>query len=145
MSGPRLTKANAETWRRGFGNRVYAAEQALPARHHFPAPMTDLAAAVRECLGDKLTELRWGHDNSGRGTAYYGKGIVVLGKKAPLFVAYHEAAHILASDHHGHGQPFVDAYLGVLERHAPPRLHRSLRTRLRWQDFNIDNEGETIE
>lgn len=148
-----LTKANAVEYRQWAGNRVYAAERALPDRYWAPAAQSDLAAAYRACVGPDSVPLRWAR-GGGRGLFSWPSkaepsGHVTLGTKAPLFMAYHEAAHVLCwpedkaqHDRTGrsdaHGQRFVDAYLGVVEAHGSAGLLRALRVRFRWQGFVVD-------
>lgn len=144
MASVALTRANAARYRKATGNGVYAAERALPARHWVVAAQTDKAALFRACAPD--TELVWVH-GGGRGIAHHPTrqqpAWVSLGTRAPLFMAVHEAAHIVVIPDTGHGQRYVDAYVRLLREHAPPALTRALVTRLAWQGFTIPDLENT--
>jgi hypothetical protein len=136
MATPKLTKGEAVKWRRRCGNRVYAAEHALPAKFWERGAQTDLAAIYRACVGEGGPPLVWVR-NGTRGRMYGDYSRVVLGTRSPLWLAVHEAAHVKVGAQHGHSQTFVDAYVHLLREHAPPGLTRALIARLRWQDFTI--------
>ena len=137
-----LTRAYAAEMRRLHGNRVYAAEHALPPIHWRRAALTDLAALYYACAGPDAPPIRWTNGTSGSApelgsAARRDNGWTNLGRRCPLFMAVHEAAHTLCPDGTGHRQRFVTMYVTLLHAHAPTSLARSLSKRLAWQNFDI--------
>lgn len=136
-----------------WGNRVYAAEASLPREFHRRGSITDSTKAVRvalEAAGIANYALEWRGDSSDcGGVAYYRRKLIRLGRKAQLHVAFHEAAHLIASDDRGHGQPFVTAYLGAVRAGVDAgipgslSLLRSLTKALRTQGF-ITSVGNNL-
>ncbi len=137
-----LTKAEAARYRRLHGNRVYAAEHALPPIHWRRASQTDLAALYYACAGPDAPPIRWNNGTSGSApelgsAARRDNGWTNLGRRCPLFMAAHEAAHTLCPHGTGHSQRFVTTYLELLHEHAPKALAKALTRRLEWQGFDI--------
>lgn len=137
-----LTKAAAAEMRRLHGCRVYAAEQALPKRYWQRVAQTDLAALYYACAGPDAPPIRWNDGTSGSAPevgspARRKRNWTNLGRRCPLFMAVHEAAHTLCPYGTGHSQRFVTTYVTLLHAHAPTSLARSLSTRLAWQGFDI--------